>query len=123
MHSSIVRTAEELERKKRSNVRFYLSFNHLSNNNLCDMEGVGVMEVFNNLRAILTRHKENMPVVVVAEMLAEIDGAEADCCEWKYTGHLNEYAEAHELSVGALKIIGWKFCPICGKPIKISEVE
>ena len=33
-------------------------------------------QIFNNLRAILTRHKENLPVVTVAEMLAEIDGAE-----------------------------------------------
>lgn len=37
------------------------------------------MEVFNNLRTILTRHKENMPVIVVAEMLAEIDEAEHKC--------------------------------------------
>lgn len=34
-------------------------------------------QIFNNLRAILTRHKENMPVVTVAEMLAEIDEEEA----------------------------------------------
>ena len=34
-------------------------------------------QIFNNLRAILARHKENMPVVTVAEMLAEIDEEEA----------------------------------------------
>lgn len=41
-----------------------------------------MMQVFDNLRAILTRHKENMPVVTTAEMLAEIDEAEA-----KFGGH------------------------------------
>lgn len=67
---------------------------------------------------------KQMNLSTVHEVIDEAEAKwEADCCEWKYTGHLNEYAEAHELSVGALKIIGWKFCPICGKPIKISEVE
>ena len=84
------------------------------------------MEVFNNLRAILTRHKENMPVVVVAEMLAEIDGAEAECCEWKL-----EDAEAnlYVTSCEQRQLIfedtpnenGYRFCPYCGR--KISEVE
>lgn len=80
------------------------------------------MEVFNNLRAILTRHKENMPVVVVAEMLAEIDGAEADCCEWKYRSPAS-YAEAHKRWELISDVRDWKFCPYCGKPIEISEVE
>lgn len=33
-------------------------------------------QTFANLRAILQKHKENMPVIVVAEILAEIDEAE-----------------------------------------------
>lgn len=33
-------------------------------------------QTFTNLRAILQKHKENMPVIVVAEILAEIDEAE-----------------------------------------------
>lgn len=37
-------------------------------------------QTFNNLRAILAKHKENMPVIVVAEMLAEIDEAESNAC-------------------------------------------
>ena len=35
------------------------------------------MESLNNLRAILHKHKENMPVIATAELLAEIDEAEA----------------------------------------------
>ena len=49
---------------------------------------------------------------------------EAECCEWKhkeyhtncFCGHNECYAE-HDF------VISWKFCPYCGKPIKISEVE
>lgn len=47
-------------------------------------------QTFNNLRAILTRHKENMPVVVLAEMLAEIDEAEA-----KWGCHAICYLDSH----------------------------
>lgn len=50
---------------------------------------------------------------------------EAECCEWKQTG-LSEpprYFEAHDLMAYELDICLWKYCPICGKPIKISEVE
>ena len=37
-------------------------------------------QTLNNLRAILAKHKENMPVIVVAEILAEIDEAESNAC-------------------------------------------
>ncbi len=89
------------------------------------------MEVFNNLRAILTRHKENMPVVAVAEMLAEIDEAEAkweaDCCEWteliEYKQRVYANCRFTNDSLDAMSIGYFKFCPYCGKRIKISEVE
>jgi hypothetical protein len=85
-------------------------------------------QTFNNLRAILTRHKENMPVVVLAEMLAEIDEAEAkwesDCCEWKRLAIGNS---VWKTSCGKQRTIilnrDENFCPYCGKPIKIAEVE
>jgi len=47
-------------------------------------------QTFENLRAILHKHKENMPVIAVAELLAEIDESEAtwnehgDCKKCKY---------------------------------------
>jgi hypothetical protein len=75
------------------------------------------------IKEILEKYKERIPVRVLAELLADIDEAEADCCEWQRIessefdymdskhGFLEEYTT------------GWKFCPYCGKPIKISEVE
>jgi hypothetical protein len=84
------------------------------------------MEVLNNLRAILHKHKENMPVIATAELLAEIDEAEADVCVWKPHGefgwiivppHKNGATRlAEELEIRP-------YCSVCGKPIKISEVE
>lgn len=83
-------------------------------------------QTFNNLRAILTRHKENMPVVVLAEMLAEIDEAEAkweaECCEWKVHRYLNIHKTSCGMAIGDYHK-AWDFCPYCGKRIKISEVE
>lgn len=35
------------------------------------------MTIFDEIRAVLNKHKEKMPVVVLAEILADIDGAEA----------------------------------------------
>lgn len=51
---------------------------------------------------------------------------EADCCEWKTTKrNSNLIASPHmalyQLSKKDLKDI--PYCPYCGKPIKISEVE
>ena len=50
-----------------------------------------------------------------------------DCCEWKFVrsdylwesscGHLYHY-DGHDLAER-----GYTFCPLCGKRIKISEVE
>jgi hypothetical protein len=50
---------------------------------------------------------------------------ELDCCEWKPTGLCEppRYLEAHDLIAYELDVSIWKYCPICGKPIKISEVE
>ena len=47
---------------------------------------------------------------------------EEDCCEWK----AHKYWYVHKTSCGMA--IGdyhkaWNFCPYCGKPIKIIEVE
>ena len=86
------------------------------------------MEVFNNLRTILTRRKENMPVVVVAEMLAEIEEAEAkwkaDCCEWKAYGGKAFIESPHSRKMYDNSSLAQNvYCNTCGKPIKIVEVE
>lgn len=128
------------------------------------------MTVFDELRATLIKHKENIPVIVAAELLAIIDGAETkgdlierstvidvlketgiiqdndlghliveeieripiacdmerDCCEWKPTKRnsnliASPHMELYQLSKEDLKDI--LYCPYCGKPIKILEVE
>jgi hypothetical protein len=82
------------------------------------------MEVFKNLRAILTKHKEHMPVIAVAELLAEIDESEADVCVWKPHGefgwiivppHKNGATRlAEELEIRP-------YCSVCGKKIKVVK--
>jgi hypothetical protein len=84
------------------------------------------MEVLNNLRAILHKHKENMPVIATAELLAEIDEAEADVCVWKPHGefgwiivppHKNGATRlAEELEIRP-------YCSVCGRRIKINEAD
>ena len=51
------------------------------------------MAVFDELRAILTKHKEHMPVVATAELLAAIDGAEA-----KWVAVVKQLEEERECS-------------------------
>lgn len=85
------------------------------------------MNVFNNIKSIIAKYKENMPVIATAELLAEIDEAEADFCEWKqedaicfFLGvtYITSCGHAEHYSTGIDK-----YCRHCGKPIKISEVE
>ena len=62
-------------------------------------------------------------------VLKNINEAEAkwekDCCEWKETGFSEptRYFEAHDLMAYELDMCLWNYCPICGKSIKILEVE
>ena len=74
----------------------------------------------NNIRSILAKHKEHIPVKVVAEILAEIDGEEAEVCEWKldkkeylYVTSCGHYCDNH----------GYNFCSWCGKEIKVNETD
>lgn len=81
------------------------------------------MQIFDNLRAILTRHKENLPIVTTAEMLAEIDNAEvkwkADCCIWKSRIEDHRVVFKNCLYVADPHIVyAFKYCPYCGKPFK-----
>ena len=64
----------------------------------------------------------------VGDLINEAEAKwEADCCEWKFkrSDYLWEsscerfyHYEGHDLEER-----GYTFCPHCGKPIKISEVE
>lgn len=85
-------------------------------------------QIFDWLREQIGNIDVNDIDVLQDMALEKVDEAEAkwesDCCEWKhkeyhtncFCGHNEGYAE-HDF------VIGWKFCPYCGKSIKISEVE
>ena len=49
---------------------------------------------------------------------------EKDCCEWKHREtHAWCLSDCSGLYEDYDLVFCWKFCPYCGKPIKISEVE
>lgn len=81
--------------------------------------------MINEIKAVLEKHKDCIPVVVTAELLAVIDGAENEVCEWKriwgcemiQMPHKNGYAMCDS------NLKDYPCCPVCGKPIKIVEVE
>ena len=76
------------------------------------------------IKDVLEKYKERIPVRVLAELLADIDEAEAECCEWKQ--YLKPYGIRYQncrATESPVDIFAFKFCPYCGKPIKISEVE
>lgn len=79
--------------------------------------------IYKNLKEIIAKHKENMPVIATAELLAEIDEAEADVCVWKFFKPSNSLYEKHGDFRTGDELEKWNVCPYCGKPIKISEVE
>lgn len=82
------------------------------------------MEVLNNLKSIIAKHKDNMPVIVVAELLAEIDEAEADCCEWKEMIVNKERLYKNcKFDVSSIPPHTFTFCPYCGRRIKINEAD
>lgn len=66
-------------------------------------------------------------VVLVENMDSIINEAEAkweaDCCEWKRKKNTSFAEAVHRVPCHIYTVIHWKFCPYCGKPIKISEVE
>lgn len=75
--------------------------------------------MINEIKSVIEKHKEHIPVKVMAEILAVMD--EAEVCEWK--GLTRNMYNAHERFVWESVLKEWDFCPYCGKPIKISEVE
>lgn len=49
---------------------------------------------------------------------------EAETCEWEHIEHyVNCFCKCNGIMVEHDLAIGFKFCPYCGKRIKISEVE
>lgn len=102
------------------------------------------------IKDVLEKYKERIPVRVLAELLADIDEAEAkfgchaicyldspceyqnedirvveeaECCEWKKYEY--DILFPYKTSCGHSEVFfdTFKYCPYCGKKIKISEVE
>ena len=90
-------------------------------------------EIFDWLREQIKESEHSNPMVTKNYVLREeilffADEAEAewkaDCCEWK------KVHDKYQNTCGRTRYTHWcscislfKFCPYCGKPIKISEVE
>lgn len=67
----------------------------------------------------------NTGIVDAESILDEAEAKwEAECCKWKHREHyVNCFCKCYGIMVEHDWAIGFKFCPYCGKPIKISEVE
>lgn len=75
----------------------------------------------NKIRAIIEKHKDSMPVVAVAELLAEIE----ETCEWKRPKDYDNCMAEHNCEVFFIEhymVKQFNYCPFCGKSIKILEV-
>lgn len=72
------------------------------------------------IREILEKHKEHIPVVVMAEILAALE----DCCEWKPYGAygwiiVSDHEEAEARNRDDIK--NRPHCTVCGRKIKVKE--
>ena len=68
---------------------------------------------------------KQMTLLEVLTLINEAEAKwEADCCEWEHgRNYVNCFCRCYGIMVEHDWAIGFKFCPYCGKPIKISEVE
>lgn len=83
-------------------------------------------EIFDWLREWLKKAQSYTDWVAVYNVQQKVNEAEAkwkeDCCEWKLIlGNTFVVAVSHENEV--FTQTDMKFCPYCGKRIKIAEVE
>ena len=74
------------------------------------------------IEAILEKHKEHIPVKIMAELLAVTEVT----CKWKPHGQygwiiVSDHVEAEARNRNDIK--NRPYCTVCGKRIKISEVE
>ena len=96
-------------------------------------------QIFDDIRKEIDIHSDedcfipdDMLVIPSSWMLKKLDEAEAkweaDCCEWRLCDEeANVYDTScrnpHILIEGTPKENNYEYCPYCGKPIKIIEVE
>ena len=74
------------------------------------------------IKAIIEKHKDHIPVVALAELLAVTEST----CKWHPHGQygwiiVSDHAEAEARNRDDIK--NRPYCTVCGKRIKISEVE
>ena len=78
------------------------------------------------IKDILRKYQERIPIIVMAEILSVMD--EEEVCEYKvhimpFGGNLYSSGCGCGTRFRLEEIAFYNFCPICGKKIKISEVE
>ncbi len=67
------------------------------------------------IKEVLEKHKDYIPVVVMAEILAALE----DCCVWKWRIEDGRKVFKNCLYIADTHIAySFKYCPYCGKPRK-----
>ena len=92
-------------------------------------------QIFNWLREQMRKHiytdfteTDSIEFLTAISLIDEAEAKwETDCCEWteliEYKQRVYANCRFTNDSLDAMSIGYFKFCPYCGKPIKISEVE
>lgn len=74
------------------------------------------------IKSVIEKHKEHIPVKVMAELLVAIESK----CEWKPHGQygwiiVSDHAEAEARNRDDIK--NRPYCTVCGRKIKVVEHE
>ena len=65
----------------------------------------------------------NTGIVDAESILDEAEAKwESDVCEWENPKNCKHIFKSHDKIVADNILLSWRFCPYCGKPIKIAEV-
>ena len=76
------------------------------------------------IRAVIEKYKDHIPVIAMAELLTVLD--EEEYCEWKPHGVygwiiVSDHAEAEARNRDDIK--NRPHCTVCGRKIKVKERE
>ena len=81
--------------------------------------------MIDEIKEVIEKHKEYIPVKVIAELLTVLDGSEG-YCEWKPYGTygwiiVSDHKEAEARNRDDIK--NRPHCTVCGRKIKVVERE